>query len=212
MRNLIKICIRVILFPIALIIYTLSPISFMLSIISMYIYSMVVAFKISNFPFSLKCYPRIKVVIRGGVINIGKNSVIDKSTTLYCVNRTEKKPCLRIGADANIGELNHITCVNSICIGNGFLSGKMVTITDNSHGGGTYEELDVAPYDRAIYSKNGVVIGNNVWLGDKVTVLPGVKIGDNVIVGANSVVSKDIPDGVIAAGVPAKVIKKIENE
>ena len=66
MRNLIKICIRVILFPIALIIYTLSPISFMLSIIRMYIYSMVVAFKISNFPFSLKCYPRIKVVIRGG--------------------------------------------------------------------------------------------------------------------------------------------------
>ena len=57
-----------------------------------------------------------------------------------------------------------------------------------------------------------MVIGNNVWLGDKVTVLPGVKIGDNVIVGANSVVSKDIPDGVIAAGVPAKVIKKIKNE
>lgn len=88
----------------------------------------------------------------------------------------------------------------------------MVTITDNSHGCGTYEELDVAPYDRVIYSKKGVIIGNNMWLGDKVTVLPGVKIGDNVIVGANSVVSKDIPDGVIVAGVPTKVIKKIENE
>lgn len=173
---------------------------------------MVVAFKISNEPFSIKCYPRVKVVIRGGEVNIGKNSVVDKFTTLYCVNRTGRKPNLKIGDGANIGELNHITCVNSICIGDGFLSGKMVTITDNSHGCGTYEELDVAPYDRVIYSKKGVVIGNNVWLGDKVTVLPGVKIGDNVIVGANSVVSKDIPDGVIAAGVPAKVIKKIENE
>lgn len=66
MRNIIKICIRVILFPIALFIRILSPISFWLSIICMYIYSMVVALKISNCPFSIKCYPRIKVVIKGG--------------------------------------------------------------------------------------------------------------------------------------------------
>ena len=56
-----------------------------------------------------------------------------------------------------------------------------------------------------------VNIGNNVWLGGNVVVLPGVTIGDNVVVGAGSVVTKDIPNNVLAAGNPAKVIRKIED-
>ena len=56
----------------------------------------------------------------------------------------------------------------------------------------------------------GVIIGNNVWLGDKVAVLSGVQIGDGVVVAANAVVTKDIPPYCLAAGVPAKVIKQID--
>lgn len=57
-----------------------------------------------------------------------------------------------------------------------------------------------------------ITIGNDVWIGANVSILPGVTIGNNVIIGAGSVVNKDIPDGVIAAGVPCKVIRKISKE
>ena len=57
-----------------------------------------------------------------------------------------------------------------------------------------------------------VRIGNDVWLGGNVTVLPGVTIGNNVVVGAGAVVTKDIPDNSLAVGVPAKVIRKLEND
>ena len=54
-----------------------------------------------------------------------------------------------------------------------------------------------------------IEIGNNVWIGGNVIVLPGVKIGDNAVVGAGSVVNKDIPANVVAVGNPCKVIKNI---
>ncbi|MGX7112573.1 sugar O-acetyltransferase [Gemella cuniculi] len=57
-----------------------------------------------------------------------------------------------------------------------------------------------------------VKIGDDVWIGANVTILPGVKIGNNVIVAAGAVITKNIPDNVIVGGVPAKVIKKIEND
>ena len=54
-----------------------------------------------------------------------------------------------------------------------------------------------------------VTIGNNVWIGGSVTILPGVKIGDNVTIGAGSVVVNDIPDGSIAVGNPCRVVRKL---
>ena len=93
-------------------------------------------------------------------------------------------------------------------IGDNFLSGKWVTIVDNGHGE-TNQELLESPSQRKLFSKGPVIIGKNVWLGDKVTVLPGVTIGDGVVVGANSVVTKDIPAYSVACGNPAKVIKTL---
>lgn len=57
-----------------------------------------------------------------------------------------------------------------------------------------------------------IKVGNNVWVGANVSVLPGVTIGDDVVIGAGSVVNKDIPSGVLAAGNPCKVIRKITEE
>ena len=57
-----------------------------------------------------------------------------------------------------------------------------------------------------------VTIGNDVWIGGNVTILPGVKIGNNVIIAAGAVVTKNIPDNCIAGGVPARVINEIEND
>lgn len=65
----------------------------------------------------------------------------------------------------------------------------------------------VPPLERRMVSKGSVVIGNNVWIGDKVTILAGVRIGDGVIVAANSVVTKDIPDYCVVGGNPARILK-----
>ena len=57
-----------------------------------------------------------------------------------------------------------------------------------------------------------ITIGDNVWIGGNTCIMPGVTIGNNVVVGAGAVVTKDIPDNSLAVGVPAKVIKEIEND
>lgn len=55
-------------------------------------------------------------------------------------------------------------------------------------------------------------IGNDVWIGGNVTVLPGINIGNNVVIGAGAIVTKDIPDNSLAVGVPARVVREIEND
>jgi acetyltransferase-like isoleucine patch superfamily enzyme len=65
------------------------------------------------------------------------------------------------------------------------------------------------PTERKVISKGAVIIGENVWIGDKVTILPGVEIGNGVVIGANSVVTKDIPSYCVVGGNPAKVIKQL---
>jgi maltose O-acetyltransferase len=57
-----------------------------------------------------------------------------------------------------------------------------------------------------------VTIGSDVWIGGNVTILPGVKIGSNVVIAAGAVVSRDVPDNALAAGVPARVIRSLEND
>ena len=64
-------------------------------------------------------------------------------------------------------------------------------------------------YDRNLYNLKSVKIGKNCWLGNCVTILAGVEIGDNVTVGANSVVTKSFPSNVVIGGVPAKILKQI---
>ncbi|MDO4565403.1 MAG: DapH/DapD/GlmU-related protein, partial [Clostridia bacterium] len=63
--------------------------------------------------------------------------------------------------------------------------------------------------EKLAYSKP-VTIGNDVWIGGNCTILPGVTIGNNVIVAAGAVVTKDVPDNCVVAGVPAKIIRNLE--
>lgn len=119
-------------------------------------------------------------------------------------------PELKIGDGCNFGAFNHITCANNITIGNNLLTGKWVTITDNSHGNTNSQTLQVPPSQRPVVSKGAVVIGNNVWLGEKATILPNVTIGDGAVVAANSVVTKDVPPYCIVAGNPARIIKQVK--
>ena len=114
-----------------------------------------------------------------------------------------------IGSRVAIGDDCHITAANSIVIGDGTLLGKKVTITDNSHGVLSKSDLLLPPLHRSVYSKGPVLIGERVWIADKVTICANVTIGDGAVIGANSVVTHDIPAYCLAAGVPAVVIKQI---
>lgn len=150
-------------------------------------------------------------LVGGKYISIGKNTVIGRNGTVTAWDHyADQKltPSIKIGDNCDFGEYIHITCANMITIGNGVLTGRWVTIADNSHGDTKSGVSHTAPAMRPIYSKGTVVIGDDVWIGDKVTILAGVNIGNGVIIAANSVVTKDIPPYDIVAGCPAVSIKR----
>lgn len=151
-------------------------------------------------------------------ISIGENSGFGPGLFLTAWNKWVLKkgeqsfsPKISIGSNCRFGAYNHITAINEIRIGDNLLTGKWVTITDNSHGSSDFASLNVPPVERPLISKGTVVIGNNVWIGEKVTILPGVTIGNGVVIGANSVVTKSVPDYCVVAGNPAKIIKQFKS-
>ena len=104
----------------------------------------------------------------------------------------------------------HIGCINKIIIGNNVLIGSQVFITDHSHGEIAQSSLRMPPGHRTLVSTGPVIIEDNVWIGEGVAILPNVRIGQNSIVGANAVVTKDVPRNSVVAGVPARVIRILE--
>lgn len=72
--------------------------------------------------------------------------------------------------------------------------------------------LNVEQRNKGLEIALPITVGDNVWIGTQVSVLPGVTIGNNTVIGAGSVVNRDIPDGVIAAGNPCRVIREITEE
>lgn len=147
-------------------------------------------------------------------IRIGKRTSIQAYSILGAWERYGQdehyEPEIIIGNDCNIGEFCHITAINKITIGDGVLTGRFVYIGDNAHGGLSLEEADVPPARRHLTSKGEIRIGRNVWIGDKVSIFGGVTIGDNVIIGAGSIVTHDIPSNSMVAGMPAKIVKELE--
>ena len=118
-------------------------------------------------------------------------------------------PILTIGTNSHIGDDGHITCINRVQIGNNVLMGRKIFITDNAHGASERDLLDTAPNKRPLTSKGPVIIEDNVWIGEMVCIMPGVRIGKGSIIGANAVVTKDIPPYSVAAGNPARIIKQL---
>ena len=128
-----------------------------------------------------------------------------------------KNPQLIIGNNVQINDYVHLSCAKSVIIEDNVLIASKVYVSDLNHG--NYSSLknpehscpDEIVKERKIFTKP-VKICQNTWLGENVAVLSGVTIGKNSIIGANSVVSKNIPENCIAVGNPAKVIKKYNFE
>lgn len=150
-------------------------------------------------------------------ITVGSRSEFDDAFVLTAWDTYETNegtqhftPVVEIGSDCYFGVGIHITAINRIKIGDGCLTGKWVTITDNSHGDNSSDQIQSMPIKRPLHSKGPVIIGKHVWIGDKATILPGVTIGEGAVIGANSVVTKDVPAFSVVAGVPARIIKAID--
>ena len=159
-------------------------------------------------------FQKIDFLKGSSCISIQEGTSFEKHLFLSAWNKYDSikgrqtyNPLIKIGSNCHFGAFNHITAINRIEIGDNVLTGKFVTITDNSHGGTDLECLSTEPILRPLISKGPVKIGNNVWIGDKATILPNVTIGDGAVIGANAVVTKDTPPYCIVVGNPAKVIK-----
>ena len=96
--------------------------------------------------------------------------------------------------------------IREVYIGNHVMIGPNTLITTVGH--------PLSPKARRGYMAKAapVRIGNDVWIGGNVTILPGVTIGNNVVVAAGAVVNKDVPDNSLVGGVPAKLIRELEND
>ena len=157
--------------------------------------------------------PRFRALRGEEFISVGDNCRIGDNVRLTAWKEYRSgqtfNPEIRIGDNCLIGADSHITAINRIIIGDNVLMGDKILITDNAHGPSEPNVLDISPKYRPLESKGPVIIGNNVWIGEKTSIMPGVTIGDGVIIGANSVVTKDIPGYCVVAGIPAKIIKSL---
>lgn len=150
-----------------------------------------------------------EMILNPEYISIGNNSEFAKGCVLECNKAYNKLDYgkITIGDKCIFGAHMHITAANGVFVGNNLLTGRYVLISDNSHGLLTPDELDIHPADRLLSSKGTIYIGDNVWIGDKASILSGVTIGDGAIIAANAVVTHDVPPYSLVAGVPARVVK-----
>ena len=155
--------------------------------------------------YPLRAYRKLSNVV------IGHHTLIEKDALIRCFqNNRGSEGKIIIGNYVEIGLNANISSCEMITIGDGVLMGRNVMINDNSHGyTNNRENLALPPKERPIVSKGSIIINNNVWIGENVVILGKVTIGEGVIIGANSVVTKDIPAFSIVAGCPATIIKSL---
>lgn len=157
---------------------------------------------------------RFPIEIRGRkYIDFGKNLSIGRGSKIEAYPYLNQGKIIKFGKNVGMNDYAHITGIQSITIGDNVLMAGKIYISDSNHGtyqGGLEDSVPDSLVRLRKMSGKPIVIEENVWLGEAVSVLGGVTIGKNSIIGAHSVVSKDIPPNTIAAGVPARPIKRFD--
>jgi acetyltransferase-like isoleucine patch superfamily enzyme len=167
----------------------------MRSIYLLMYYILASKFPSNYFPFG-KFFNRFRVGVLKKLIKIGDENVIQQGF------RFGNKGIVQVGNNCRINENVYI---QSAVLGNNILIAPNVAILASSH---NFERTDIPIVEQGDTEIKTVIIEDDVWLGRNVIVLPGITIGSGVIVGAGSVVTKNIPPYSIVAGVPAKLIRK----
>ena len=166
--------------------------------------------------FSKSRLIRFPLIIRGKkYIDFGSGLTTGVGCRFEAYYNLKSKKTLKIGKNVQINDYVHITAMSSVIIGDNVLMASKIYISDCTHGFYGGSENDSSPNEiptSRSYEVKHVVIENNVWLGEFVSVLPGVTIGEGSIIGANSVVNKSIPPNCIAVGSPARIVKRYNFE
>jgi acetyltransferase-like isoleucine patch superfamily enzyme len=146
--------------------------------------------------------PRVVLQIgRRGRIELGRWSWLGHGTKIRC-----HEGVVSIGAKSVLGQECTISAYQHVSIGRECVIADRVMMIDFDHG---VVEVERPIRLQGIY-KRDVRVGNNVWIGYGACILRGVTVGDNAIIGTNSVVTKDVPANAIVGGVPARVIRMRE--
>jgi len=161
-------------------------------------------------------------------IQFGKNVTIDRHTIIdgYAKRKIVLGDCVKIGAFSNLSCTSHLSkygegitignhsavgdytqfgAAGGIQIGNDVIMGSYISFHSENH---NFEQKGVLIREQGVTSK-GIKIGNNIWVGAKVTFLDGCHVGNNSVVAAGAVVNGHYPDNSLIGGVPAKVLKTL---
>jgi acetyltransferase-like isoleucine patch superfamily enzyme len=144
-------------------------------------------------------------------VNFGENLTCGRGLRMDALgDPSSTGPLIQIGADVEMNDYVHIGAIESVTIGNRVLIASKVFITDHDHGSygkdGVQTDPRISPSKRPLTALP-VVIEDDVWLGEFVSVLAGVRIGRGSVIGTMSTVTRDIPPYSIAVGSPARIIK-----
>jgi acetyltransferase-like isoleucine patch superfamily enzyme len=141
-------------------------------------------------------------------IHIGSGVYIGPGSWLLALadRPGERAGFIRIGDGSSFSGGLTVTSLAGVCIGKKVLIGRNVHISDHAH---RHDMPDMPVIDQGLTPPRQVVIGHGSWIGQGVVICPGVNIGRNTVIGANSVVRADVPDHCLAAGIPARVIRRL---
>lgn len=138
----------------------------------------------------------------GAGSSIGNFSSIKVSGTLTSLGKG-----INIGCNVGIGDFAHIGGAGGVIIGNDTIAGPYLSIHPENH---VFCDANELIRNQGV-TRQGIEIGKNCWIGAKVTVLDGSKVGDGCVIAAGAVVNGIFPDRVLIGGVPAKILKELEN-
>ncbi|MCF6129779.1 hypothetical protein L1S35_08840 [Flavobacterium sp. AS60] len=140
-------------------------------------------------------------IILGDCVKIGSFSTLTSTSHMSKYGKG-----LKMGNNSAIGDYTHFGAAGGIEIGDDVIMGSYISFHSENH---NFSETSKLIRQQGVTSK-GIKLGNNIWVGAKVTFLDGSVVGNNSVVAAGAVVNDVFPDNVVIGGVPAKVLKSIE--